>query len=73
MSYLSNLIDDVNKTHTSLGELVAILQISVKARKMVMIVSPSGCGKSTAMSLIGNNTPDAFMPDRLSIAGRPRR
>lgn len=69
MSYIENLIIDVNKTHQSFGELVAVLQIAVKARKMVLIVSPSGCGKSTAMDLIAKQTANAITPDRLSIAG----
>ena len=69
MSYVENLIIEVNKSHDSLGELVAILQIAVKARKMVLVVSPSGCGKSTAMSLIAQQTANSIMPDRLSIAG----
>lgn len=69
MTYIESLIFDVNKTHTNMGELVAILQIAVKARKMVLVVSPSGCGKSTAMSLIAQHTADSIMPDRLSIAG----
>lgn len=67
--YIEKLIDDVNSTHSGLGELVAICQIVVKARKMVLIVSPSGCGKSTAMSIVGQQTANAIMPDRLSIAG----
>lgn len=69
MGYIDNMIADVEKTHKSLGDLVAVLQIAVKARKMVLVVSPSGCGKSTAMTLIGKNTADSIMPDRLSIAG----
>jgi len=67
--YIENLITEVNSTHSSLGELVAMCQITAKAQKMLLIVSPSGCGKSTAMSLIGKNTVDSIMPDRLSIAG----
>lgn len=69
MGYIENLIADVNKTHPTLGNLVAVLNISVKARKLVLIVSPSGCGKSTAMNVIAKNTADAIQPDRLSIAG----
>ena len=69
MGYIENLVDNINSTHDALGELIAVLQIAVKARKMVLVISPSGCGKSTAMSLIASNTPNAIMPDRLSIAG----
>lgn len=69
MDYIEELITSVNNTHSSLGELVAVCQIAVKARKMMLIVSPSGCGKSTAMSLIGASIANSIMPDRLSIAG----
>jgi len=68
MSYIETLITDINKTHPSLGELVAVLQIAVKARKFVLVVSPSGCGKSTAMSYIARNTSNSYMPTSLSIA-----
>lgn len=69
MPYIENLIDEVNESHAGLGELVALLQIAVKAKKLVLIVSPSGCGKSTATSLIGRKIADAVLMDRLSIAG----
>ena len=69
MGYIADLIDKINDTHKSLGDLVAVLQIAVKARKMVLLVSPSGCGKSTAMNLIAHYTSGAIMPDRLSVAG----
>lgn len=69
MSYIENLIDDVNKTHPTLGNLVAVSLLGVKARKMILLVSPSGCGKSTAMNVIAKNMPDTIQPDRLSIAG----
>lgn len=69
MSYLKELINDVEETHKNMGELIAICQIIVKARKMAMIISPSGCGKSTAMYEVGKNISNAIMPDKLSIAG----
>ena len=69
MSYIEDLIIGVNKTHDALGDLVAVLHIVVKARKTCMVISPSGCGKSTAMTLIGRNTANSIMPDRLSVAG----
>lgn len=69
MSYIRDLIADVEKTHQNMGKLVAVCQIVVKARKMCLIVSPSGCGKSTAMYQIGKNIPNAIMPDKLSVAG----
>ena len=68
MSYIETTIDDINKTHKNLGELIAVLQICVKARKFVLIVSPSGCGKSRSMEYIGKSTPDSWMPTSISIA-----
>lgn len=69
MSYLQYLIDDVNKTHKKFGNLVAICQVSIKARKLLLIVSPSGCGKSTAMDLMADHISGILKPDRLSIPG----
>lgn len=69
MGNITDLITGINKTHGGLGELVAVLQIAVKARQLVLVVSPSGCGKSTAMTTIYKSIPDSIMPDRLSIAG----
>lgn len=69
MSYIEELINKINDTHNNLGQLIAVCQIIVKARKMMLIVSPSGCGKSTAISLVAKQTPDSMLPDRLSIAG----
>lgn len=69
MTYISDLIAEINETHPTLGNLVALLYVAVKARKMVLVVAPSGCGKSTAMTLIAKNTANSIMPDRLSIAG----
>ena len=69
MTYIENLITDVNKTHPALGEMVALLHIAVKAKKLTLVIAPSGCGKSVAMTIIAKNTADAILPDRLSIAG----
>lgn len=69
MSYIENLIDETEKTHHNLGELMAITQIAVKAKKMMMIISPSGCGKSTVMLQVYKNNHSAIMPDKISIAG----
>ena len=69
MTYIENIIDDVNKTHPELGDMVALLNIAVKARKLTLVISPSGCGKSTAMNVIAKNTANAIQPDRLSVAG----
>ena len=68
MSYVNNLILEVEATHLGFGNLVAMCQIIVKARKFMLIVSPSGCGKSRAMEFIGKNTTDSYMPTSLSIA-----
>jgi len=68
MSYIEKLIDDINSTHPSLGELIAVLQISVKARKFVLVVAPSGCGKSKAMEYIGKNTTNSWSPTSISIS-----
>lgn len=68
MGYIENLITEVNKTHGNFGELVAMCQVVVKARKFMLIVSPSGCGKSRAMEYVGNNTPNSYMPTSLSMA-----
>ena len=69
MTYIENIITDVNETHPALGDMVALLHIAVKARKLTLVISPSGCGKSTAMNVIAKNTADALQPDRLSVAG----
>lgn len=69
MSYIRNLIADVNETHIGLGNLVAVCQIIIKARKMALIVSPSGCGKSAAMDFSTSLCRDVIAPDRLSMAG----
>ena len=68
MPYLENLINDVNETHSNLGELVAMCQIITKAKKCMLIVSPSGCGKSTAMTYVGKNTFNSWMPSSISIS-----
>jgi hypothetical protein len=69
MSYVRNLIDDVNASHIGLGNLVAVCQIILKAKKMALIVSPSGCGKSVAMDFSTIGLKNKIAPDRLSMAG----
>lgn len=69
MSYVKELIEQVDQTHKNFGNFVATLQIAVKARKFVLVVSPSGCGKSTAMNMIARTLPGSWQPDRTSIAG----
>lgn len=68
MSYIKNLIADIDKTHANLGKLIAIQQICVKARKFMLVVSPSGCGKSVGMNFICQNTPNSWQPTQLSVA-----
>lgn len=68
--YLQNLIAEVNKTHTGLGELIAVCQLVVTARKMLLIVSPSGCGKSRAMDYVAKAfSTNTWRPDSVSRAG----
>lgn len=68
MSYIKDLIYSVNKGHRNFGNLIAICQIAVKARKFMLIVSPSGCGKSMAMNYVCWNTPDSYQPTQISVA-----
>lgn len=68
MGYIKTMIAEVNKTHPNLGELTAISQIVIKARKFMLIVSPSGCGKSRVMEYLGKNTQDSWSPMSLSIS-----
>ena len=67
--YLSKLIDDVDKTHPHLGNLMAMAMVTIKARKLLIVISPSGCGKSRVSSYIGLSCPGASLQDRMSIAG----
>lgn len=66
--YLQKLIEDINKTHEKLGELIAVCLLIVEAHKFGMIVSPSGCGKSRAIKFIGREIPDACNTDSFSTA-----
>ena len=68
MDYLQSLILSVNKSHSGLGELVAMEQIAIKARKMMLSVSPSGCGKSRATDWVKASTPNMLTQGRLSTA-----
>lgn len=67
--YLNDLISEINGTHKGLGELVAMCQLAITARKMLLIVSPSGCGKSRAMEYVARSYPKSWKPDSLSRAG----
>lgn len=69
MHYLQNLIKEIDKTHPHLGNLAAMCQLSIKAKKLLLVVSPRGCGKSRISSFIGAAMPGASLQDRLSVAG----
>lgn len=68
MGYIDNLITGVNETHKNFGNLVAMCQIVVKAKKFMLVISPSGCGKSRAMEYIARNTANSYRPTSLSMA-----
>lgn len=67
--YLREVVDDIDKSHPGLGKLVVVSMLSVKARKLLLVVSPRGCGKSRVSSFIGTETGDCLLEDRLSVAG----
>ena len=48
MHKIQQAINQINKTHPRLGELIMMNIIAAKAKKTILNVSPSGCGKSTA-------------------------
>jgi len=52
MHSLLQLINEVNKTHKGLGELIAINILAAKAKKCILNISPAGCGKSTATECV---------------------
>jgi hypothetical protein len=43
--------------------------LSIKARKILLIVAPRGCGKSRATTFVSKAYPECLLQDRLSIAG----
>lgn len=67
--YLRRVIEGVDKTHPKLGKLVAVSMLTVKAKKLLLVVSPRGCGKSAASNYVGKSHPRPLMRDRLSVAG----
>lgn len=67
--YLTQVIKTVNKTHPHLGNPVAVAMLTIKAQKLLLIVSPRGCGKSRISSFVGLQCPEHSLQDRLSIAG----
>jgi len=66
---LDKIIKKVDETHPGLGNLVAFECIAVKARKLVLAVAPAGCGKSVASNLVGKQSKNSIITDRLSTAG----
>jgi len=64
--HLTRLIEDVEKTHTSLGCALAIALITAKARMCLLFVSPAGCGKSTISNSIGSLTPKSKKLDSVT-------
>jgi hypothetical protein len=45
-------MNQINKTHPRLGELIAMNVVAAKAKKTILNVSPSGCGKSTSTDTV---------------------
>jgi hypothetical protein len=52
MHSLLQLVNEVNKTHKGLGELIATNILAAKAKKCILNISPAGCGKSTATECV---------------------
>jgi hypothetical protein len=52
MHSLLRIVNEVNKTHKGLGELIATNILAAKARKCILNISPAGCGKSTATDCV---------------------
>lgn len=69
MHQLYSVIEEVDKTHPSLGNALAFAIICVKARKCLLIVSPAGCGKSAISDTVGINHPDAVRLDSVTRSG----
>lgn len=69
MHYLQEVIHQVDKTHPHLGNPVAMAMLTIKAKKMLILVSPRGCGKSRVSSFVGLSYPGHELQDRMSVAG----
>jgi len=67
--YLRDVISEVDKTHPRLGNLAAMCQLAIKAKKLLLVVSPRGCGKSRVTSIVALSLPNASLQDRISTAG----
>lgn len=69
MHYLRNTINTIDKTHPHLGNPVALAMLTIKAKKLLLLVSPRGCGKSRVTSFVGLSYPQHLLQDRISVAG----
>jgi len=69
MHYLASVAKVINKTHPHLGNLAVMTMLSIKAKKMLIVVAPRGCGKSRISSFVGLSLENACLQDRLSVAG----
>lgn len=67
--YLRTVIADVDKTHPKLGRGVVMAMLTIKSRKMLLVVSPRGCGKSRVSAYVGRQAKSSMILDRLSVAG----
>jgi len=50
----------VEKTHSGLGNAMAMAIVCVKARECLLLVSPSGCGKSVITDTLAKIHPEAY-------------
>ncbi len=69
MHYLHKVIKEIDRSHPHLGQPVAVAMLTIKAKKLLLLVSPRGCGKSRITSYAGLSYPNSMLQDRLSIAG----
>lgn len=69
MHYLKTVMSDVDSTHPKLGKLTVMAMLTIKAHKLLLVVSPRGCGKSRVSSFVGQSHPEPMVMDRISVAG----
>jgi len=69
MHQLQSIINQVDKTHPRLGNVVAMLVLITKASKCMLIVSPSGCGKSAAGEIAHAALKNVIRMDGISMTG----
>ncbi len=67
--YLRTVIAEVDKSHPKLGRGVVMAMLTIKSRKMLLVVSPRGCGKSRVSAYVGKQAPHSMVLYRLSVAG----